>query len=171
MRQHVRTSDKKVSKIIKALRKGKLVAASDGSAYSKVRATFAFCFAKRKTGKKLYKAHSPVLMDPEYANSDRAELCGLLAIVAQLLELSTNAERWLNGEEKRKVYIYTDSASSITRIEKKIHPSTKNVMLSNLDVILEVQQILNKLPFNVKLVHVKAHQDENCSYKELSILF
>ena len=119
LRQHVKTNEKKESKIIKALKKGKLVAASDGSAYAKVRATFAFCFAKRKTGKKLYKAFSPVLMDPEYSNSDRAELCGLLAIVAQLLELGLKAKKWINSKEKRKVVIYTDSASSITLIEKK----------------------------------------------------
>jgi len=58
-------------------------------------------------------------MDPEYANSDRAELCGLLAIVAKLLELCQKAKKWLRSKDNRKVVIYTDSASSITLLEKK----------------------------------------------------
>jgi len=42
-------------------------------------------------------------------------------------------------------------------------------MLSNVDIILEIQQILNKLPVTVQILHLKAHQDDNCSYEELDI--
>jgi len=42
-------------------------------------------------------------------------------------------------------------------------------MLSNVDILLEIQQILNKLLVKVQILHVKAHQDDNCSYEELDI--
>jgi len=102
LRQHVKTNKKKEAKMIKALKRGTLIAASDGSAYTKIRATFAFCFAKRKTGKILYKEYSPVLMDPEYANSDRAELCGILAIMTQLWGMCNQEKKKNNSQKKVK---------------------------------------------------------------------
>jgi len=42
-------------------------------------------------------------------------------------------------------------------------------MLSNVDVILEIQQILVNLPVKIQILHVKAHQDDNFSYEDLDI--
>jgi len=141
-----------------------LISASDGSAHTGVKASFAFCFADTK-GKVLFKSHAPVLVDPEYASSDRAELLGILGILYKLYEF----EKKIRTSKSHHFCFYTNSESSIKLLENTFYPSTKTVMKSNMDVLLEIQDLKKKLKTSIEMIHVKAHQDDNVPISELSI--
>jgi len=153
-----------LKKIQKLLVKNDLISASDGSAHTDVKAAFAFCFADME-GKVLYKSHAPVLIDPEYASSDRAELLGILGILYKLYEF----EKKIRTLKSHHFYLYTDSESSIKLLKKTFFPSTKTVMKSNMDVLLEIQDVKKKLKTSIELIHVKAHQDDTVSFADLSV--
>jgi len=144
--------------------KNDLISASDGSAHTGVKASFAFCFADTN-GKVLYKSHAPVLVDPEYASSDRAELLGILGIVYKLYEFETK----IRTSKSHHICLYTDSESSIKLLKKTFFPSTKTVMKSNMDILLEIQDVKKKLKTSIEMIHVKAHQDDTVPITDLSI--
>jgi len=146
------------------------VAASDGSAHAGIKASFAYCLANSRSGKIIYASHGPTLVDPEYASSDRSELLGILGVVTKLHEIEDGIKDRINKKKKKpSVTLYTDSSSSISVLKNKFRPSTKNVMKSNLDVILEIQEERKKLKSSLHLVHVKAHQDNEIRYEDLPL--
>jgi len=150
-----KTTKRNLNRARKLIAKNILISASDGSAHTGVKTYFAFCFANRK-GKVLYTSHVPSLVNPEYASSDRAELLGILS---KLYRIS----------KSHLFSLYTDSESSIKMLQKTFYPSTKTVMKSSMDVILEIQHVTKKLKTSIKQIHVKAHQDETIPFEELSI--
>jgi len=155
-----------MEKLQKLFIKGKLAAASDGSAHVGKKASFAYCLAKKKKTKLLYKAHSPALVDPEYASSDRAELLGILGVVTKIQEMEQALH---TSYQPNPIELFTDSQSSITILQKRIFPSTKNAMTSNMDVILEIQSQVKDMKTKIVFTHVKSHQDEHVPIKELPI--
>jgi len=46
---------------------------------------------------------------------------------------------------------------------------TKTVMKSNMDDLLEIQNVKKKLKTSIEIIHVKAHQDDTRTIAELSI--
>jgi len=64
LREHVSTNKRRIRKMGKAYKKNTLIIATDGSAKMR-RSVFGYCIA-RQDGKMLLRAHSPVLVDPDY---------------------------------------------------------------------------------------------------------
>jgi len=168
LNRHI-TIEKSDRKLSRCLRRRHLVAASDGSAHTGRKASFAYCFADSVSEKLLYASHGPTLVDPEYANSDRSELLGILGAVTKLHEIENGMQKKRNKKKSPAVTLYTDSSSSISVLQNKFRPSTKNVMKSNMDVILEIQEEQKKLKSFLRLVHVKAHQDDGMKYEDLPL--
>ena len=117
-------SDSKSRKLKRAFINDNILIATDGSA-KEGRSSFAYCIARKNDGKKLYRSYSPVYVDPEYAFSDRAELLAILAATSHIKMLSKMIQPSMRIQTP--IAIYTDSESSITRIEKEKYNSTKHV--------------------------------------------
>ena len=149
------------SGIVKYLKKGKLLVATDGSAFTGVKAAFGVCIAK-PSGKLLYQNHGPVWGDPEYLASDRAELTALLAAISFLHTIIDSNSLSLS----KPVTIYTDSEISISIIKKSLTRIT-DTFLNNIDLILELQQFYSSPKLQIKLVHVSSHQDRETAFEYL----
>jgi len=162
----IKKSDRKLSQY---LRRRKLVAALDGSAHTGTKASFAYYLANSTSGKLIYATHGPTLVDPEHASSDRSELLGILGVVTKLNEIEVGIKYKKIKKKSSSVTLYTDSSSSILVLQNKFRPSTKNVMKCNMDVILEIQEEQKKLKSSLRLVHVKAHPDDDMMYEDLPL--
>ena len=97
------------------LRRGTALIATDGSAYVQEKASFAAIITSPK-GKLLYSNFGPVLGDPEYLASDRAELMALLAILTRLPTLYNDLHIPYPSD---RLHIYSDSEISIKLIQNK----------------------------------------------------
>jgi len=97
----------------KAYKKNTLIIATDGSAKMR-RSVFGYCIA-RQDGKMLLRAHSPVLVDPDYHFSDRAELLAILAATSHIALLEKMFP--LRIQMRHLIQLHTDSESSLIRIE------------------------------------------------------
>jgi len=116
--------------------------ATDGSARGN-RSSFGYCIS-RSDSKILFKSHSPVIADYDYHFSDRAELSAILAATSHI-KMIFDTLPLQNNLKSHSFPLYTDSASSITRIEDKAFNSTKTVLKSNLDVLCEIQVVCKQM--------------------------
>jgi len=122
----------------------------------------------RSDGKILFKSHSPVIADYDYHFSGRAELLAILAATSHIKMIFDT----LQLPNKLKSYsfpLYTDSASSITRIEDKASNSTKTVLKSNLDVLFEIQAVCKRMKPKIKFHHADSHQDDEIPFIDLPL--
>ena len=149
--------------IIKYLKKGKLIIATDGSAFEGDKASFGVCIAK-PSGKILYRNYGPVWGDADYLASDRAELTALLSAFTFLHSIIDTH----NLQLSKPITIYTDSKISIALITKS---STRisETFLNNIDLILELQQLYRSPKVTITLHHVESHQDKKTAYEYLPI--
>ena len=149
--------------IIKYLKNGKLLIATDGSAFEGEKAAFSFIIAK-PSGKLLYRNYGPVWGDKEYLASDRAELTALLAAISFLHTIiDTN-----NLTIRRPITIHTDSKISISLITT---PNTRlrSTLANNIDLILELQHLVKSPKLRISLQHVSGHQDKKTAFEYLPI--
>jgi len=165
LREHVYTNTKRLRKMSRAYKKNSLIIATDGSA-KLCRSSFGYCIA-RQDGKILLKAHSPVLVDPEYHFSDRAELLAILAATSHIGLLEKMFP--LRLQRRHSIQLHTDSESSLLRIEDEASNSTKTVLNSNLDVLFEIKKVRKNLKAKINFFHVDSHQDEDCPFEDLPL--
>ena len=149
--------------IVKYLRKGKLLVATDGSAFPGIKASFGFCLAK-PSGKVLYRNHGPVWGDKEYLASDRAELTALLSALTFLHQIIDNHVLTIT----KAITFYTDSKASIALItgsSSRISSTFDN----NHDLVLELKNFYYSPKLPLRLVYVKGHQDRKTAYEYLPL--
>lgn len=75
----------------KRIRRGSLIAASDGFAITDQNGSFAFYLAS-SGGKMLFQSYSPMLCEPDSIHFDRTEILGLLEIVTTLVKIVNAAK-------------------------------------------------------------------------------
>ena len=146
-------------------KKNSLIIATDGSAKMR-RSAFGYCIA-RQDGKILLRAHSPVLVDPKYHFSDRAELLAILEATSHIGLLEKMFP--LRLQTRHSIQLHTDSESSLIRIEDESSNSTKTVFNSNLDVLFEIKKVCANLKAKINFFHVDSHQDEDCPVEDLPL--
>ena len=149
--------------IIKYLKNGKLLVATDGSAFEGEKAAFSFILAK-PSGKLLYRNYGPVWGDKEYLASDRAELTALLAAVSFLHSIIDHHNLHL----RRPITIHTDSKISISLITSST-PRLRSTLANNIDLILELQNLVHSPKLSISLKHVSGHQDKKTAFEYLPL--
>jgi len=167
LRQNEYTSEKKLRKLKRACKKNAIILATDGSARGN-RSSFGYCIS-RCDRKILFKSHSPVIADYDYHFSDRAELLAILAATSHIKMIFDTIPLTTNKMRSYSFPLYTDSASSITRIEDKASNSTKTVLKSNLDILFEIQAVCKNMKPKIKLHHVDSHQDDEIPFIDLPL--
>jgi len=68
---------------------------------------------------------------------------------------------------QRTMKIFTDSENAITDMKSGMYPSTKNVLENNIDLQMELKNVRRTSVIKYKLIHVKAHQDEQIAFHDL----
>ena len=163
LQYHPSFHHKGLTRILTLLRRGTLLTATDGSAFSGEKASFGFCLATPR-GKKLYTNYGPVCGDAEYMASDRAELTALLSAISYLQTLI----RTHSITVKKRLKIYTDSKISLALI-KKSHNRISDSFTDHLDLILEIQAQLKCSSAKFHLIHVDSHQDKHTAKEYLPL--
>ena len=102
--------------------------------------------------------------DNDQIHSTRGELFGILGCMKHIDYILRKYKLAL----KFKIPIYTDSTSSIKIATTPMYLSYKNAFCSDADIKAEVRFLYKKLATNVKLKHVKAHQDNKTVFQHLS---
>ena len=163
LQYHSTFHNKGLQRILRLLRRGSLLTATDGSAYVGVKAAFGFCLASPR-GTKLYTNYGPVCGDAEYMASDRAELTALLSAISFLQSLIQHHSITV----RKHLKIYTDSKLSLALI-KKSHNRISDSFTNHLDLILEIQAQLKKTSTKFQLIHIDSHQDKHTAIEYLPI--
>jgi len=109
-------TQKKLRKLLQACKKDNILIATDGSAKGE-RSVLGYCFARCDDGKILFKSHLPVVVDPDYHFSDRAELLAILATASHVKMIFESLP--CPPRLDLSFPLYTDSEYSIIRIENK----------------------------------------------------
>ena len=163
LQYHPQYHGKGLPKILRLLRKGKLLTATDGSAFVGQKASFGFCFSSPH-GSKLYTNYGPVHGDPEYLASDRAELTALLSAITFIRYLlSTHSIT-----PRKSLVIYTDSKSSLDLLQKPLN-RISDTLTNNIDLLLELKHHLRLSPKIFSLLHVEGHQDRHTAVEYLPL--
>ena len=166
LHSHERFHRKTNRKLKRHLRRGTALIATDGSAYQNEKASYSSIITTPK-GKVLYSNYGPVLSDPEYLASDRAELMALLSILTRLPRLYSS---FCIPFPQSPLHIYSDSEVSIKHIRnpsKFLHFSS--TFINNADIILEIHAVIKASPIKFHFHHVTSHQDEHLPSDSLSL--
>ena len=134
--EHIYTNKKRIRKMGRAYANNRLIIATNGSAKMN-RSVFGYCIA-RQDGKILLKAHSSVVVDPEYRFSDRYVLLAILVATSHISLLEKMFP--LRFQLEHSIQLHTDSEYSIIRIEDESSNSTKTIFNSILDVLFEIKK-------------------------------
>jgi len=97
---------------------------------------------------------APVDADPDDMTSNRAEMCGVLAI----LKLTTALTRFTKGEGV-EIPVYCDNLEALRRPTMHNKTYTK-LTTADMDLKIEILKILDTSPNSYKFLHVKGHADE-----------
>ena len=153
-------------KIARLIQKGRMIYGSDATVQNG-RGVFAWGFMDKTNNKKIIaKYHAPLHGNADQTHSTRGELFGLLACLRHIYHLSQNY--YMPKVREVMIYVYTDSASSISIAGKKLILSTKTSAQNDADIKAGVQHFFGMLKYFVKIKHVKAHQDRNEKFSKLS---
>ena len=150
-------------KIAKCLADETLMAVSDGSV-NKNKAGQAWTLVNQDTEETLIQGVSMVDGEGPELCSTRAEMFGLLASLtcAQMAAKNFN----VTGGS---MTMYTDSTSSIRKSLRNRVISTKDILKRDNDIEHEIRARLQQIPFKVKIIHVKGHQDRDNEIEELDL--
>ena len=154
-------SPESMQKAADLLREGMLVAASDGSIKSE-KGGHAWILAHKETNDTIISGVAAVNGKGHELNSTRAEMLGILAIVNTIQDIHSHYD--ITGS---KITIYTDSKLSMQNAKCNLN-GTRQMFLTDIDVILQLQYEFKHLPFSVVLSHVKSHQDDSKPYDDLT---
>ena len=152
------------NQIVESIRSNKARLCCDGSVKNKYGA-FAYGISQPRSDKLLLDQHAPVHGDLAQITSTRCELMGILACLEYLQYLSNK----FSFSSRHFILLIADNSSAIAA-PRKNYSSIKYTFSPDMDIILHIQFILKRLPFNIKFNHVKGHQDKNKSYESLSSL-
>ena len=153
-------------RLARYLRLGTALFATDGSAFVQDKASYSSIITSPK-GKLLYSNFGPVLGDPEYLASDRAELMAILSIITRLPSLYQSLHI---PYPTSRLHVYSDSEVALKLIAKKLHfQHFSSTFTNNSDVILEIHDIIRNSPLKFTFHHIKSHQDKNLPLSDLSI--
>ena len=103
------------------------------------------------------KRKRPVLANPKYLNSYRAELSGLVDMLQYIAR---------NGMETHEIELWCDSESVVDRLTHKSEMSLTDMTSPESDLLLVARRYLKELP-NVTLQHVYEHQDDDTPVSKL----
>ena len=156
-------SDETMEDIAQCLRAKELMAVSDGSV-KKNKAGHAWTLVNMVTEEVLIEGESMVTGEGPELTSNRAEMFGILASLT-CVEIAAKRNNITGGE----LTIYTDSMNSIRKSLRQRHISTKDVISRDNDVEIEIRTRIQRATFNVKLRHVKGHQDRDTEFEELNL--
>ena len=152
--------------LIRHLRKGTALIATDGSAFVREKASYSTVITTPR-GTLLYSNYGPVLSDPEYIASDRAELTAILSIITRIPSIYHDFQIPFPSTN---LHIYTDSEVALKLIAKTSHAQTfSSTFTNNSDLILEIHSILRSSPVKYTFHHVKSHQDDDLPDSSLSV--
>ena len=144
-----------VKEILRVLEKNKLMGGGDGSVKYGV-GSHAWEFTEKVTNTTLCQSAGPVDGANETMCSFRAEATHLVAMISILNILQPYVKR-----KRPFVALYTDSKSVIEALKNPMIPTTKNALKDHHDIIMQLQHMKRKSIFEIDIIHVKAHQDNN----------
>ena len=153
-------------RLTQLLTSAKILIATDGSAFDKDKASFSSLLASPK-GRLLYSNYGPVLGDPEYLASDRAELTAILSIITRIPHLYNFFEIPFPSTP---LQLYTDSEIAIKLIGNRTKvDKISSTFLNNIDIVLEIHSILDTIPISYSFHHISSHQDKELPASALTI--
>ena len=155
-------AEKKVE-IANCLRNATLMAVSDGSV-NKNKAGQAWTLVNEATEENIITGTATVNGEGEELCSNRAEMFGLLASLTCVEKVAKEM-----NVTSGTLTMYTDSTNSIRKSLNKKLISTKDILKLDNDITFELQSRIQKVPFKVKIIHVKGHQDSHQEYEELTL--
>ena len=155
---HNLPSEDEIRDMHTSLKRGDLMGISDGS-YKEGKASHAWVFADRNTDERITQSAATVDGEREKLNAFRAEAMGVIAMltVIELISSQYNISQF-------SVNIGVDCKSLITKVYTPVENSIKFVEASEVDTILEIRQLIKKIPCKIHLEHVEGHQDKNLDY-------
>ena len=166
LHSHERFHRKSHRKLSRYLRKGTALIATDGSAYVNDKASFSTLITTPK-GKPLYSNYGPVLGDPEFLASDRAELMAILSILTKLPILYSQLHI---PYPSSRLHIYSDSEVALKLIKNTIQlQKFSSTFTNNADIIFEIHHIIRHSPLQYSFHHIKSHQDDHLPTANLSV--
>ena len=155
------------TKIVRLLRKNRLIYGSDAT-FKDGYGAFAWGILDKSNPKApLLKSHAPLHGVPDQNHSTRGELFGLLGCMRHILYMQKIYK--FNVKKKIRIYIYTDSSSSISIIKKKFSISSINCVENDSDIKAEVRHAYKRIKDFVEVCHVHSHQDDKIDYNRLSL--
>jgi len=153
-------------KIVRLLKKGRLLYGSDATFKDGCGAFAWGVYDKSNPKAALIKYHAPLHGNEHQNHSTRGELFGLFGCMRHIHYLQEKYK--FSARTKIPIYIYTDSASSISIIKKKFHLSSTTCVENDSDIKTEVRTVYKKIRKFVEVSHVKSHQDDKVRYEHLS---
>ena len=149
-----------------SLANGFAILVSDG-AVAKKRASHAWKIAVNSEGALNAAAAGPCDADPDSITSYRAELtgiCGGLAFATILMR-----HHGLSMPADVNMTIYCDNESAVNTVSiREFARGVKAHTAAEFDVIFEIRYLLASTETPIVAKHVKGHQDDDCTYDELS---
>lgn len=152
-------------KILKLLKKNRLLYGSDATVNEGMGGFAWGILDKQNTSALLLKSHAPVHGTNEQTHSTRGELFGLLACLRHVAYLKEKYSVKFN--KKIKIYVYTDSSSSISIAKTPFYLTSKTASDNDSDIKCEVRAFFKKLKNLVDVIHVKGHQDNETEFCKL----
>ena len=153
-------------KLIKLIKKNRLMYGSDASVNDDGKGAFAWGIKDRDNpDHMLIQAHAPIHGEADQIHSTRGEMFGVLACIRHIQYVLSK----LNHKPKHKIPIYTDSASTIQIAKNPFYLTSKNTFDDDVDIKTELRTHYKKTCKFVDLIHVRAHQDDNLPFKQLSL--
>ena len=122
----------------------------------------AWVIANKETNEAIITGEAPVNGKGHELTSTRAEMLGIIAIITTLKTIYKQ-----HNLPRTKIHLYTDSKTSITNAIRNLK-GTRQMLLTDIDVIFQLQHELKNLPFSLVITHVKGHQDQKKPYDELT---
>jgi hypothetical protein len=147
--------------LLDAIREGTCVAVTDGSYIREMFPDMCSCAFVLECSKGRGRIFGSFPEQSKRACAYRGELLGLMAIHLILLAVN-KLDRRLRG----KVKIYSDCLGALGRVtslpENRLPSGCKHS-----DILKNIMVNCSKLSFACEYLHVRAHQDEKCSYQQL----
>ena len=114
----------------------------------------------------LTKSSAPIHGNVEQIHSTRGELFGLLACLRHIKYLDTKYN--LRMKKKIKLFVFTDSSSSISRAKTPFYMTSKTANAYDSDIKCEGRHVYKDVKAFVEVKHVRGHQDSKVDFKSLS---
>jgi len=99
---------------------------------------------------------APVDADVDDITSNRAETCGVLAIIT----LTTALAKFLHVSSNIDINVYCDNTEALRRPNVK-HKTYTRMVSADMDVKLEILDVMAISPISYKFLHVKGHADDD----------